>query len=113
VARGLCSEARQWLEAGLARSSGVAHTRRAEALLALGGVAIEHGRLDGARRALEEALTTFRALGDEAGVGKVSSRLGVIAWRQGAYERAAACDALAVGASRPPSATGGSAPTPW
>jgi tetratricopeptide (TPR) repeat protein len=96
VVRGHCTEARRWLEAGWAQAAGLARDRRARALLALGGVALEEGQLDGATRALEQAMTDFGALGDEAAVGQVLNRLGVIAWRQGAYELAVRYDEAAL-----------------
>jgi hypothetical protein len=88
IVRGRCTEARRWLEAGWAHAARLPPDRRARALLALGGVALEEGQLEGATRALEEALEEFRTLQDEPGIGQVLNRLGVIAWRQGAYERA-------------------------
>ena len=96
VVRGHCTEARRWLESAWSQTAGLARERQARALLALGGVALEEGQLEGARRALEQALADFRALHDEARVGQVLNRLGSIAWRQGAYERAITYDEAAL-----------------
>jgi predicted ATPase/transcriptional regulator with XRE-family HTH domain len=96
IVRGRCTEARRWLEAGWAHAAQLPPDRRAKVLLALGGVALEEGQLEGATRALEEALEEFRTLQDEPGIGQVLNRLGVIAWRQGAYERAISFDEAAL-----------------
>jgi predicted ATPase len=96
VVRGHISEARRWLEAGWVGGTFLPPAPRARALLAIGGVALEEGRLDEARQSLEQALAEFRTLKDEPAVGQALNRLGVIAWRQGAYERAISYDEAAL-----------------
>jgi predicted ATPase len=96
VVRGQCTDARRWLEVGWADASELTADQRARAHQVLGGVALEEGQLDGATRALEQALSEFRALRDEGAVGQVLNRLGVVAWRQGDYSRAIAYDEAAL-----------------
>jgi predicted ATPase len=90
LVRGQCSEARHWLEEGLARCEGVAPGVRAGALWTLGGIAVELGDNERATGVLEEALALFQALGDDGGGARTLNLLGVAAWRQGAYARAIA-----------------------
>jgi tetratricopeptide (TPR) repeat protein len=58
---------------------------RADALLALGAVNGSAGRLEGARRPLEQALTLYEEAGDEVGVAKVVHNLGALCWELGDY----------------------------
>jgi predicted ATPase len=90
LVRGHCTEGRRWLEDGLARGAGLAPALRAEALWALGAIAIQLGEHERAIPLLEEALALFQALGDEAGSARTLNQLGVAAWRQGEYQRAVA-----------------------
>jgi non-specific serine/threonine protein kinase len=85
LVRGYCTEGRRWLEVGLARS-----VDPAPALWRLGEIANELGEHERATLLLEEALSLFQALGDEAGSARALNQLGVAAWWQGEYQRAVA-----------------------
>jgi tetratricopeptide (TPR) repeat protein len=90
LVRGHCREGQRWLEDGLAHSADLAEEVRAQTLWALGGIAVQLGDYGRGTPLLEEALTLFRALGDQAGSARALNLLGVIAWRQAQYARAIA-----------------------
>jgi predicted ATPase len=90
--RGYWSEARRWLEEGLAAGAeGIVPAVRSKALGALGSLASVQGDPERATIVLEEALGLFRALGDRVGMARMLNNLGAVARQQEQYERATAC----------------------
>jgi predicted ATPase/transcriptional regulator with XRE-family HTH domain len=88
VLRGYRSEARGWLEEGLAPGQSVSPTLYARALWSLGALATETGEHDRADQLLTEAGSRFEALGDRAGLARTLTLRGRAAARQGALDRA-------------------------
>jgi tetratricopeptide (TPR) repeat protein len=89
--RGYWSEARRWLEDGLAAGDeGIAPAVRAKALEVLGPLATVQGDFERAAVALEEALGLYRELGGRMGSARVLNSLGLVARQQEQYERAMA-----------------------
>src|SRR3712207_4689355 len=92
--RGYLSEGRRWAEEFLSRPFAVdapgCGLARASAAYGAGELALGRGELARACEHLEEALTLYRRLGDEAGVAAVLVELGQTARAQGDNERAAA-----------------------
>jgi predicted ATPase/DNA-binding SARP family transcriptional activator len=87
-AQPLWGEWTRWLEEALARAEEVPAGVRARAFRALGSSLYFQGRYEAAARAGEEALSLFRAIGDEMGTAVALNRLGMFAWALGDDDRA-------------------------
>ena len=86
--RGYWSEGLRWLEAGLALGAGAAGVVRARALGRVGLILGIKGELDRAIQLLEESLSIFRQLGDNAGRARTVLTLGGAVYVQGDVARA-------------------------
>jgi predicted ATPase/DNA-binding SARP family transcriptional activator len=89
--RGLLSEGRAQLEAALAEDDGQLPARRAEVLRGLSVLAWVQGDYAESISCAEESLALFRQLGDEDGVGRALTTLGIAALGSGEPRRAKAC----------------------
>jgi predicted ATPase/DNA-binding CsgD family transcriptional regulator len=78
----------QWLRSALARSADHADGARATALAAAGGLLRELGEFDPAVRHLDEAISSYRALGDPAGLVFALFQLASVWMYQGESARA-------------------------
>ncbi|CAA9574607.1 MAG: hypothetical protein AVDCRST_MAG59-3944 [uncultured Thermomicrobiales bacterium] len=101
--RDLRVEARTWLERALARggTSGRPTAARARALTAAGAIAVFQDDHAAATAWLEDAVGTWRALGERVELARALRPLGVTVQRQGAPERAQALWEEALTLSRP------------
>jgi predicted ATPase/DNA-binding SARP family transcriptional activator/DNA-binding CsgD family transcriptional regulator len=84
---GYILEGHRWLEAALARTTGVHTPMRARALHVAGVLADERGLYDQARDLLDEGLSLWRSLGDTGNVATLLNSLGVIMYTTGDVER--------------------------
>ncbi|MDQ3862246.1 MAG: tetratricopeptide repeat protein [Actinomycetota bacterium] len=85
--RGHHSESRAWLQSALERSSGAISTARAKVLFGAGQLAWFQGELARANRLLEESLTLYQDLADDAGAAYALLFLGRTAISQGDHRR--------------------------
>ena len=88
--RGLATEARAWLEAGLDLAEGVPPAVRARAVWTAARQAMAQSDFDSAAPLLEEALQLFRELGQTSDVVFSLAELGWIALQREDFERASA-----------------------
>ncbi len=84
---GYVIEGHGWLEAALARTTGVKTPMRARALHIAGVLADERGLYDRARDLLEEGLSLWRSLGDPGNVATLLNSLGVVVYSTGDVDR--------------------------
>jgi non-specific serine/threonine protein kinase len=87
--RGYWSESLQWLELILARTAGMPSSLRGWALNWAGQTARRLGSTPQAKALHEEAVATYRTLGEKSGLADALMHLGVLEYRQSAYGRAA------------------------
>ncbi|MGH2359367.1 MAG: ATP-binding protein, partial [bacterium] len=88
MVRGHYHEARRWIEAALALNGDSPSTLRADALLAVAGIAQVQGDIAASRENREEALRISRALGDRRFIGATLRELGWWYQDQGDYTMA-------------------------
>jgi len=84
---GYILEGHRWLEAALARTTGVRTPMRARALHVAGVLADERGLYDQAKDLFNEGLSLWRSLGDTGNVATLLNSLGVIMYTTGNVER--------------------------
>lgn len=99
-ARGHWSEGRAWLTQALAGDGEIPDWARAEALLGYGALADFQGDSEQAILPLEQALTLFRTLHDQVGIGYALTHLGLIASSRSDHAVAATCQEEALAAFR-------------
>jgi predicted ATPase/DNA-binding CsgD family transcriptional regulator len=87
--RGYWSESLRWLEPVLARTAGVPSALRGWALNWAGQMARRLGDMPQAKALHEEAVATYRALGEMSGLADALMHLGLLEYRLSAYGRAA------------------------
>lgn len=86
--RGYWSEARRWLEEGLARQEEVVPCVRAKALWSLGSLAVFQGDVVEAGTLLRESIDVYRELDDRRGSARALNALGLAVAHAGQYEKA-------------------------
>ncbi|HET7270146.1 MAG TPA: tetratricopeptide repeat protein, partial [Rubrobacter sp.] len=84
---GYILEGHRWLDAALARTTGVSTPMRARALHVAGVLADERGLYDQARDLFDEGLSLWRSLGDTGNVATLLNSLAVIMYTTGDVER--------------------------
>jgi hypothetical protein len=90
IAPGLYREGQYWMARALARSSQDASIVRFRALEVAVGLAAQGGDYDRSAELVAEGLAVARQLGNQMLMGEALSNAGMLAYRQGAYERAEA-----------------------
>ncbi len=88
VSLGFYSEARHWLERGLALAKPEPTRRYASAAKSLGAIAWQQGDLADAQHWLDESVACWRVIGDERELGIALQFLALISYDHYAYERA-------------------------
>ena len=83
--RGFYSEGRGWLEGALARERNTTPSVRANALNAVGILAMTQGDCEAAQHFYEESLSLYRLHANRAGEAKALNNLGLVAHRLGDY----------------------------